>query len=123
MLPGVRDDLNMAGDQPSVDSGGFTYGMVIPHVNAVRVIGTIFLCGGLAIALWFLTHLDTVRGSLEEGAGVRSGGQRVHNSGLLHQPENGIMLCVAVAVLGGALLLVDQLINSRKPRGRRERPA
>jgi hypothetical protein len=38
----------------------------------------------------------------------------------MHQRENGIMLCVTVAVLGGAILIVDQLINSRRP-GRRDR--
>ena len=115
---GVKEGSDTAGD-PQSGSGGLAPSMAMPGVNSWRVIGTIFLCGGLAIALWFLIHLDTVRGPLEEGAGVRSGGQRVHNTGLMHQRENGIMLCVIVAVLGGAILIVDQLINSRRP-GRRD---
>jgi hypothetical protein len=115
---GVKEDLDTV-DDPRPVGGGLAYSRAMPRVNALRVIGTIFLCGGLAIALWLLTHLDTVR----ETAGVQSAGQRVHNTGLMHQPENGIMLCVAVAALGGALLLVDQLMNSRPLGGRRERPA
>ncbi len=122
MPPGVKEDSDTV-DDPRPVGGGLAYSRAMPRVKALRVIGTILLCGGLAIAIWFLTHLDTVRGPLEEPGGVRNAEQGVHTTGLMHQPENGIMLCVAVAVLGGALLLVDQLINSRLPGRRREHPA
>lgn len=65
--------------------------------SGLRILGALFLIGGLAVAAYFLLAFDT---SVESGYG------RVTNLGLMNDRTNGIIVGIGLGIVGTIMLVI-----------------
>lgn len=81
-----------------------------PHfITQMPTLGIIFLVGGICAALYFFILFDvSVAVPSMSFMGSEIGGGRVNNIGLMAQRQNGILISIAVAMLGGFLVFMSR---------------